>query len=99
MPQPPDNQYAGRRATSAAHAISSWLHYCEVSEAGAELDLSRAYDNIDHAVSTQACICSGAPAAGTFTAVAAWRGPRYCSVNSSLAPPIWATRGLPQGDS
>eukprot|EP00959_Pyramimonas_sp_CCMP1952_P443240 9279911-Pyramimonas_sp.AAC.1 len=60
MPQPPDNQYAGRRATSVA---------------GAKLDLSRAYDNIDHAVGAQACICSGVPAAVTFTAVAAWRGP------------------------
>eukprot|EP00959_Pyramimonas_sp_CCMP1952_P235175 4914189-Pyramimonas_sp.AAC.1 len=38
------------------------------------------------------------PLAVAFTARAAWRGPRRLGVAGQLVPPLWPTRGTPQGD-
>ena len=84
---------------SCVQGIAKWLSEVSQSDAGAELDLSRANDNIDHEIGTGALQRCEVPSAVVFTALAAWNGPRHLSLAGEIAAAVWVARGLPQGDS
>eukprot|EP00959_Pyramimonas_sp_CCMP1952_P126426 2644211-Pyramimonas_sp.AAC.1 len=62
------------------------------------MDLSKAYDNVDHYVAVAALQAEKAPAALINVCLCAWKGPRAC-VHNELSSPLWVAKGLPQGDS
>ena len=99
IPQPCDNQGAGKRGVSVVHAISKWLAEVSQSDAGSELDLSRACDFIDHEVAEAALLECKSPDSVVYTAFAAWTAPRTLGVGGTYAPAVYPDRGLPQGDS
>ena len=96
--RPPTNGLITKKS-ALSYAITSWLKACEDGTDGAELDLSKAYDNIGHEVADSAMEASSYPDSTRYVCKAAWQGPRHCSLNGELAPPSYAYRGLPQGDS
>ncbi|CAK0846660.1 unnamed protein product, partial [Prorocentrum cordatum] len=95
--QPTDSQFARKQGLAVIHAASAWL--AEEALFGLELDLSSACDNVDHALAAAGLAAQGAPEAVINVSLHAWRGPRYCAVNSEVAPALWTQRRLPQGDS
>lgn len=97
LPEVALNQWACRKRTSVVHAISEWL--AEAADSGLEMDLSKAYDNIDHGIAAAAFEAEGVPKAVIATCQLAWQGPRFCCVANEIARPVWPTKALPQGDS
>ena len=97
LPEVDEDQWACRKLTSVVHATCSWL--AADCDEGAETDLSRAYDNIDHGIAAASFEAGGVPEAATAMCCFAWAGPRICCVESELAEPIWPKKALPQGDS
>eukprot|EP00959_Pyramimonas_sp_CCMP1952_P310959 6507724-Pyramimonas_sp.AAC.1 len=66
-----------------------------------ELNLiCRAFNRGSHQTAEDALLqhCK-VPLAAACTALAVWTSPRHLSVAGQLAPPVWPTRGLPQGDA
>ena len=97
LPDVDAEQWACRKKTSVVHAISDWL--AGEDDEGAEMDLSKAYDNVDHGVAAEAFRYESVPVTVIATCRMAWRGPRVCCVEGELAQPIWPVKALPQGDS
>ena len=96
LPAPPTGQWCGVQETSVVSATASLL--AESPTAMAEFDLSKAFDHLWPELAAAALAHSGAPCQVTQLLLAAWRGPRVCSVAGQLAEPIFPTRGVPQGD-
>ena len=64
-----------------------------------ELDLAKAYDNLNHDIALEALLRSGVPQTVAYLCAAVWKAPRFCTVGRQMAAPTRPTRGLPQGDS
>jgi hypothetical protein len=97
LPTAAENQYACKSGVSVSHAISAWLSVGATR--GLEMDLSKAYDNVDHYVAVAALRAERAPEALISICLCAWKGPRVCCVQNKLSPPLWVVKGLSQGDS
>eukprot|EP00959_Pyramimonas_sp_CCMP1952_P121682 2544284-Pyramimonas_sp.AAC.1 len=63
------------------------------------MDLSAAFDQVDHDLAFETADHSTMPYAVMYTGYAAWKGLRICSIQGELAPPLDPCRGLTQGDS
>eukprot|EP00969_Alexandrium_andersonii_P218900 9668469-Alexandrium_andersonii.AAC.1 len=61
LPPVVSNQWACRERTSVVHAIAHWL--AEAADAGLEMELTKAYDNIGHGVATAAFEAEHVPTA------------------------------------
>ena len=66
--------------------------------AGAELDLSKAFDTVDYPVAEAALLHHGVHPAVCHLVRQARAAPRHCCVHGALAAPIRPCRGIPQGD-
>ena len=97
LPAVSPSQYGGRPGSSITEAIMAWETPARMAAAGAELDLSAAYDNVAHEPAARALEWSGTPRCVIQALRSSWAGNRYCSVGGSLAAPISAVRGLPAG--
>ena len=95
LPHLPDDQWAGQPGVSVATATSHWL--LANKACGAELDLSRAFDTIDHKVGLHALTRAGVPTNVATLLALSWRAERICVVKSKPSIPITPTRGIPQG--
>ena len=99
LPTVDEHQWACRQGTSVVHAIADWLAETADDDAGAEMDLSKAYDNVDHQVASIAFEFQAVPAALSAVCHMAWLGPRTCCVDGEMAAPLWPKKALAQGDS
>ena len=97
FPQPHESQWCCRKQTSVVHATSHWL--AEPMTAGAELDLTKAYDLLDHDLVCEALLKQGISRFVVQTLRRAWKGLRICHVHGDLSVPITPLRGIPQGCS
>ena len=95
LPPPPGFQWAGRRNTTVAQAIASWLA-CP-APAGAELDLAKAYDTVGFDLGQAALTHYGCHAGITATLALSWRATRHLTVAGTSPVPLRPARGLPQG--
>eukprot|EP00959_Pyramimonas_sp_CCMP1952_P176544 3689719-Pyramimonas_sp.AAC.1 len=59
LPQPCAAQFACKRHVAVVHAVAAWL--ATNAKYGAELDLSKAYDNVDRGVAAAALLAQGVP--------------------------------------
>ncbi|CAE7481336.1 NRT2.5 [Symbiodinium sp. KB8] len=98
FPSMPADQYCGAPGRTAATATVAWL--ATKAYRGAELDLRKAFDSVDHVVASSAARTAGVPEAIiAYLARCVWSAPRHCVVHGE--PPaevIAATTGLPAGD-
>ena len=93
LPPAPAEAFGERGAVAS---VADWA--AAPGNAGAEVDLSRAYDSVDHGVAGAALCYQGTPPPVVAALEAVWRAPRYCSVAGDLADALNPTRGLPPGD-
>ena len=99
MPTPDVDQWACKKGSSVLSATPSWLAACADAVEGAEVDLEKAFDNIEHTIAEQAHVDSGVSPIVVATLKAAWKGPRYMHVAGEISSnPIWPSRSLAQGD-
>lgn len=92
----PEGQWCGRQGSGVVEATANWL--ASPGDAGAELDLAKAFDTIDPSVAAAALEFFGTPIEVVALLRAAWSGPRCCNVDGELADPISPSMGLPPGD-
>ena len=97
-PEPPEGQQCGVSGQSAVTATLQWL--AVRAQRGAELDLRRAFDTIDHRLAGCAASTYGVhPVVIRYLQQLVWCAPRSCVVGGEPPPrSIQATCGLPQGD-
>ena len=93
LPEPEPEQWAER---GVVRSTASWA--AAPGKAGAEVDMSKAYDAISHDAAAAALRHLGTPEPVVACAMQAWRAPRLCCVAGLLADPISPTSGLPAGD-
>ena len=93
LPLPEAEQYSER---GVVRSVASWL--AAPGRAGAEIDLSKAYDSIDHEAAAQALRHLGTPEPVVCLLEQAWRAPRTCCVEGDLAESILPVAGIPAGD-
>ncbi len=93
LPPPDPDQWAERGVVAST---ASWTS--AGGRAGAEIDMSEAYDSINLSAASTALRHHGTPEAIVACLAQAWRAPRFCSVASCLAAPILPTAGIPAGD-
>lgn len=79
-----------------ARAFVDWMSY--QGAAGAEIDLAKAFDMIQHDVAQNALAYGGTPQEVVAWLRHTWSGPRYCHVRGALADALWPMRGIPAGD-
>ena len=96
FPEQPQSQWAGRRGVSCLHAIAAFLATPKTGVA--ELDLSKAFDTVDHSVADIAMQTHGIHRRLRQILLRAWKAPRHCVVGGVPSLPINPLRGLPQGD-
>ena len=96
FPEQPQGQWAGRRGVSSLHAIAAFLATPKTGVA--ELDLSKAFDAINHCVADIAMQTHGIHRRLRQILLRAWKAPRHCVVGGVPSVPIKPLRGLPQGD-
>jgi hypothetical protein len=100
LPQPEEDQWAGKRGSSVPGAISAWLAACFDGLAGAEMDLTKAYDLIEHEIAAAGLTFEEVPDAIICLCCCVWAAPRFCQVEQQLSlKPVLPTRSLPQGES
>ena len=64
------------------------------------MDLTKAYDMIDHAIARKGLEMQGVSNYVVTLCTKVWSGPRYCHVEGELTKtPVRPTRSLPQGES
>ena len=91
-----DPRQRARSGTSAMLATAEWL--ASGCTAGAEVDLAKAFDTIDHEVAVAALQHQGVDRRVTgFIRRSVWGAPRVCQVATEFAEPVVATRGIPAG--
>ena len=99
LPTPSSKQWANK-AVSVVHAVADWLHHAAVADRGCEMDLTQAYDRIDHGLAALALTMQGCSCFSTAICTLAWTGPRWCQVDAEISRELtWPTRSLPQGES
>lgn len=97
LPEVEPPQFGGRAGHSAASATVDWLS--APGAAGAEVDLEKAFDSVQHPAAAAALRHRGAPdVVVRFLERGAWRGRRYCHVSGELATSLRPTAGIPAGD-
>ena len=94
FPEPPASQYCCRRCMSVVRATATWLS--TKPKAGAELDLSKAFDTLEHPMVETAMLARGKHAKAINLLKCAWKAPRYCVIKGRMAKPIWPTISVPQ---
>jgi hypothetical protein len=77
-------------------SVAHWAHTS--GQAGAEVDLEKAFDGIEHEMVSTAMRCLGTPEVIVRSLGAAWRAPRYCHVNGEIAAALHPNCGIPAGD-
>ena len=95
FPPAPHGQWGGVKGTSVIQATAHWL--AAPKHAGAELDLSTAYDTIPHATAYRALTRRGVSNQAAASLVLAWKASRTCTVHGIRANPSRPARGAPQG--
>ena len=99
LPEVVPTQYCCRHGVSSVTAVADWLRaISDGARAGAELDLSKAFDSLSFGVIRAALERAEVPTAVVETVLAAWHAPRVCEVGGRQAAPIRPARGAPQGD-
>lgn len=97
MPEVEAPQFGGRPGHAAASATVDWL--AAPGRAGAEVDLEKAFDTVQHSAAAAALAHRGAPPAlVAFLRRGAWQGRRVCHVAGDLAEGVRPTTGIPAGD-
>ena len=77
-------------------SVGFWAH--DEGGAGAEIDLEKAFDRVDHRGARDALLFQGAPEPVVDWLCALWAAPRRCQVAGALSDPVFPVRGLPAGD-
>eukprot|EP00969_Alexandrium_andersonii_P250699 11080129-Alexandrium_andersonii.AAC.1 len=81
-------------------ATADWLRGCAAAAEGAEIDLEKAFDQLDRTVVEYAHTCSAVSKYVVATMRAAWKGPRLMHVDGEVAEShVWPLRSLAQGDA
>ena len=97
LPPLPDDQWAGRKETSVAHATADWLAH--PGQCGAEIDLQKAFDSVNWGVARAALSFVGTPKCFIDFLELGWKSPRFVNVLGSFClKPLFPTRSIPQGD-
>ena len=93
-----DGQYAGRSATTVTSTIAQYL--ATNAKTGAEMDLTKAFDSVQHTVADRALSNAGIPRRAIDMLRCAWAAPRICTVQGQ-PDDAWIRpgRGIPQGCS
>mmetsp|Transcript_79638 Transcript_79638/g.258085 ORF Transcript_79638/g.258085 Transcript_79638/m.258085 type:complete len:878 (-) Transcript_79638:151-2784(-) len=90
-------QFGGRPGVSAVHATVDWL--AAPSAAGAEIDLEKAFDSVNHDAAAAALVHQGTPTEVVqYLRRGAWAGRRICHVAGELAAGLHPVAGIPPGD-
>jgi len=85
-----------RPHNSVPTAIARWFN--SDFRAGAEIDLSSAYDTVIHHVANLALTTNDTPPQIADTLSRAWAAPRYVVAHGEISLPIIPRRSVPQGD-
>lgn len=93
MPDPPEEQWS---EDGVVRGTASWL--AAAGGAGAEVDLAKAFDTVNHKAAAEALRYQGAPEEVVATLLAAWSAPRFCTVSGEIAEEILPNTGVPPGD-
>ena len=100
LPDPPEGQWSEKGVVAAT---ASWLQTDPETgqwpgEAGAEVDLAKAYDSVRLTAAEAALRHAGAPDAVASLLAASWAAPRHCHVQGELAAPLEPVCGILAGD-
>ena len=82
----PEAQWCCRTGAGVVQGTADWL--ARPSRAGMELDLSKAFDTLNHEVLRVALGDMRLPPAVVSMLLCAWRAPRICQAHGELAAPI-----------
>ena len=86
FPPVPEAQWCCRTGAGVVQGTADWL--ARPSRAGMELDLSKAFDTLNHEVLRVALEDMCLPTMVVSTLLRAWRAPRVCQAHGELAAPI-----------
>ena len=89
-------QMAGQPGVSVSNAVGAFL--VEAPCAGVEMDLSKAYDTLDHRLVSVALKRDGLSSIASAMIEMSWRGQKFFCVSGQFAKPLIAVVGIPQGD-
>jgi len=95
FPEPPRDQWCGRKGCGVITATADFL--ARKGRAGAELDLSKAFDTLDHRLLAEALTRANLPCIVSRELRRSWEGPRVIHTNGEVAQALWPKRGVPQG--
>ena len=98
FPPVPPGQYAGVSGHSAVSATMDWLRTDAFQ--GAELDLRKAFDTVNHRIAHRGALAAGVPVRIVqYLSRYIWASPRFCVVQG-VPPPhaVVPCTGLPAGD-
>ena len=86
FPPVPEAQWCCRTGAGVVQGTADWL--ARPCRAGMELDLSKAFDTLNHEVLRVALEDMRLPPAVVSMLLCAWRAPRICQAHGELAAPI-----------
>ena len=95
LPGPASDQLCANNS-NVPLAIAKWFHL--KFRAGAEVDLSLAYDSVPHQVAHRALCTLHTPLHVVNTLVRAWSAARFVLTAGEVSTDIRPTRSVPQGD-